>query len=346
MKILQDYAENLIYTKYEENTLYYVMLLCALEMLHATRASFLLYEKESNILYSKKTICFKGKKQIIENTDNKVKHVIINLRNDYRNMVKKKTELVMINYANDIPNLSLEMDAILGIKPKCLIVFPFYYYNDFIGVVEIAIEKSSFRLKEEEKAFLLVLLNFSSALIFGIRSYKWAIKDSLTESFTKSYFNKELEEIIISEWRAKKHRKRKTFCLCLLDVDDFKQINDQCGHQTGDKVLQEFVSIVSGVLRGDDILGRYGGDEFALLLRNCSIKEASFVVKKIMKKVHNKVFTVDKKKLSFTISIGVAQYGIHGNDMKSLYKTADIALYHSKKIGKNCYTIYSSKLGS
>ncbi len=132
----------------------------------------------------------------------------------------------------------------------------------------------------------------------------------------------------------------KVQALVLLDVDNFKEINDTYGHQTGDIYLQDFVRAVRSVLRSDDILGRMGGDEFVLLLQNCSSRlEIEEIVQRIVEQV-SKISIRNLNLEKVGVSIGVALIPEHGNDYEKLNHKADKALYKSKNEGKNKFNIY------
>ena len=116
----------------------------------------------------------------------------------------------------------------------------------------------------------------------------------------------------------------------MLDLDDFKKINDNLGHITGDKVLREVAEIIRGSLRKNDIAGRYGGEEFLIIFPQTSIKDASEVCENIRRKVESKY---QSSNIKLTISGGLAVYK-EGN-AHHLIDQADAKLYEAKNSGKN-----------
>ena len=129
--------------------------------------------------------------------------------------------------------------------------------------------------------------------------------------------------------RAKRYNRG--LSIILLDVDDFKKVNDEYGHHIGDVVLGEFASVVQDAIRKVDAVGRWGGEEFLVILPETNLKEAEAVAEHIRRKVEDYTFTVARHKTS---SFGVSEY-IQGDNSQSLINRADKALYKSKELGKN-----------
>ena len=136
---------------------------------------------------------------------------------------------------------------------------------------------------------------------------------------------------------AQINRENKTGALLLIDVDNFKFINDTFGHTIGDMVLIDLVSILKENLREEDLLARLGGDEFAVLLNRVTTEEASIVAEKLRSAVEKTKLSSDNYQIpySYTISIGVApiQNGLH--EFRDVISRADFALYQSKEQGRN-----------
>ncbi|MGZ0020086.1 diguanylate cyclase [Nitrosomonas sp. wSCUT-2] len=123
-------------------------------------------------------------------------------------------------------------------------------------------------------------------------------------------------------------------CFALLDIDNFKQLNDTHGHQVGDDALIYLVEAVKETLRREDVISRYGGEEFAILLPNTSLKEAISTIARIKRYLTKKFFLHGNNRLLITFSAGVAQYQ-PGESQDNVFKRADEALYRAKSNGKN-----------
>jgi diguanylate cyclase (GGDEF)-like protein len=157
---------------------------------------------------------------------------------------------------------------------------------------------------------------------------KLANTDPLTGSFNRRYLN----EFSIEYLRIIK-RENKNLSLLMVDIDDFKNINDTFGHETGDKVIKQLVSIIKDVVRENDLIVRFGGDEFLILLPNTNLINARLVGQKIAD--HIDKYNKDKE-FNFTISMGVSMFNKQDNSIEDMISRADNALYEAKKIGKNC----------
>ncbi len=125
------------------------------------------------------------------------------------------------------------------------------------------------------------------------------------------------------------------FSLIMADIDHFKKVNDQYGHVTGDAVLRQVGSIISGVIRDTDHAGRYGGEEILIVLANTGLDEACRVAERIRRDIKARLFTTEnEKQFGVTVSMGVAEYNGEG-ELKNLIERADRALYRAKDAGRN-----------
>ena len=178
--------------------------------------------------------------------------------------------------------------------------------------------------------------NLLSALIYPLRNtllYKQAVEkayiDPLTGVNNRAAFDKAIEqEFDLAE------RHRNALSLMMLDIDHFKQINDNYGHVIGDTVLKNFADCVTDCIRRSDAIFRYGGEEFAIMLRNTELDGAELLAERMRKKVEETLFKYDSVKLSITVSIGVTQQ-LDQDDCNSLIDRADKQLYKAKQAGRN-----------
>ena len=133
--------------------------------------------------------------------------------------------------------------------------------------------------------------------------------------------------------------------LLMLDVDNFKIINDLNGHLFGDTVLSDVAALLKREFRTDDLIGRIGGDEFAIFMKNVPTKQ--FIQKKAEQIValFSEMYADKKKKISISCSIGSADMPGCGHTFQELYKCADTALYYAKSLGKNCCAAYVPHMG-
>jgi len=135
---------------------------------------------------------------------------------------------------------------------------------------------------------------------------------------------------------ARARRERSTVGIVIADLDHFKRVNDTHGHQVGDAVLREVAQRMGSVLRGHDLLGRYGGEEFLILLPGCGLKESWEVAERVRRGVAERPITTPAGSINLTLSLGTAAT-ISGDFRESdaLIQVADEALYRAKRGGRN-----------
>ncbi len=134
-------------------------------------------------------------------------------------------------------------------------------------------------------------------------------------------------------------RYNQVFSLLMLDADSLKKINDQHGHEAGDRLIITLGDTIKSCLRESDILARYGGDEFIALLPQTMIEAAGEVAERIRKAVENTAFDMKGVKVSTTLSIGVSSFPKQAQTIDELIRLADKSLYQSKSDGRNCVTL-------
>jgi len=162
--------------------------------------------------------------------------------------------------------------------------------------------------------------------------------DGLTGVYNRRFF----EESVEKEF-ATATRHSWPLSVIFVDVDRFKQINDSQGHQAGDKILREVASLLKANVRESDIVARYGGDEFVLLLPGLARDGAEKIAQRMVDDVREaRVAGADGGRIAITLSLGVATYDTESafSDAASLLAAADEALYHSKRNGRDRHTCY------
>ncbi|MEI6862928.1 MAG: sensor domain-containing diguanylate cyclase [Candidatus Omnitrophota bacterium] len=159
---------------------------------------------------------------------------------------------------------------------------------------------------------------------------KMAVTDSLTGLYVRRYFTERLDEELS---RSARHGLK--FSFLMLDIDDFKKINDTYGHLVGDVVLKDIGSIIKENVREIDLICRYGGEEFAAMLPETSNEGAFVVAERIRKRAEEHVFRAYDETLKLTVSLGVATYPDDSLNHQGIIEAADGALYKGKRSGKN-----------
>jgi len=162
-----------------------------------------------------------------------------------------------------------------------------------------------------------------------------ASHDLLTGLYNRRKFEEYLEEILINVREENRHHS-----LFYLDLDNFKIVNDTCGHVAGDELLKQLPALFNEVLRSGDIIARLGGDEFGIILENCDIKQAASIADKIRLKIKNYRFIWDDKTFEIGVSIGVIGITAENSNISQVLSSADVACYAAKDSGRNRVHVY------
>ena len=158
-----------------------------------------------------------------------------------------------------------------------------------------------------------------------------ATTDPMTKLYNRRYFIEMAEQFL-----KIMHRNKQKISVALLDIDKFKNINDTYGHQAGDKVIIHFAEALQGLVRKSDILCRFGGEEFIILLPHTALRGAVSLSEKIREEIGKLNIPVsDKKILNVTVSIGVSEVEYNDKDINDAIARADVALYGAKNSGRN-----------
>ncbi len=219
-----------------------------------------------------------------------------------------------------------------------LVVVPLLSSGTILGYLLLGNRKE--RAFDLELASIISLIANNVSLVFDkIKLFKemerLSITDALTGLFNRRYFYEALEKEIE---RVKRYKA--SFSIVLIDIDDFKKVNDEYGHLAGDRVLQVLADILRKALRKVDIIARYGGEEFILLLPNTQKAEAGMIANRIREEVSKTIFECHSDKgievvCPVTISGGITTCPDDFIDADRLLNAADKAMYEAKSLGKN-----------
>ncbi|MDH5612279.1 MAG: EAL domain-containing protein [Gammaproteobacteria bacterium] len=162
-----------------------------------------------------------------------------------------------------------------------------------------------------------------------------ASHDALTGLYNRRKFETHLKETLSSV-----KNENRTHVFLYLDLDQFKVVNDTCGHIAGDELLQQLPMLFHDVLRTGDIVARLGGDEFGVLLENCSLEKSILIADKVRENIKDFRFVWGDKTFEIGVSIGVVEINSENSDMASILSSADIACYAAKDAGRNRVHVY------
>ena len=161
--------------------------------------------------------------------------------------------------------------------------------------------------------------------------------DGLTGLYNRRYWQERFDEM-----HKLCVRREKPSTALMLDIDHFKRINDTYGHQAGDKVIKMLAALIKRCVRETDLAGRYGGEEFAIILNDSSVEDAKIVAERIRQLAQRLVVEHEGESISFTVSLGLAQFTPDFKGAMAWLECADQALYEAKENGRNQYRIYAA----
>jgi len=171
------------------------------------------------------------------------------------------------------------------------------------------------------------------------RIMQMATHDALTGLPNRHLLKDRIKQVL-----AHDRRRHEQAAVLFVDLDNFKMINDSLGHAMGDLLLQEVAARLNAIIRCEDTVVRHGGDEFILLLPNITgSQEAKVVAQKILNEL-TRTFHIQGEELHIGGSIGIALFPSDGNDMETLLKCSDVAMYYAKKSGRNNYQFFSPEM--
>jgi two-component system, cell cycle response regulator len=239
-----------------------------------------------------------------------------------------------------LPN-NIDLDGVLTeFKPSEVFIEPIEFKGVNLGVLVAATgaHPSDERTEQLIQLFSRSLgLALNNAMIHS-KFQKLAAVDGLTNVYNRRFGMERLKEDF-----SRSVRDRSNLSLAMVDIDHFKKVNDTYGHLVGDKVIVLIAAIIKKALRDGDIVVRYGGEEFLLVLHGASCGDAEVVCERIRHQVNDTIFKDGDQQIDLTVSIGLVSYPeqMSGNEVELLDK-ADQALYHGKQTGRNKVVRYGA----
>jgi diguanylate cyclase (GGDEF)-like protein/PAS domain S-box-containing protein len=205
--------------------------------------------------------------------------------------------------------------------------------------VEIPIELSITQIKHGQEVFFSAFIREITERKESEQHIQYlANYDPLTGLPNRNQLNERVKYAI-----SLAHRNHNNLAIMFLDLDHFKDVNDTLGHSIGDRLLVELANRIIAVLREEDTVARFGGDEFIFLLPNVNEEGAAVVAQKLMGVIASPV-VVEEQHLSVTASIGIAMYPDDGLDIETLLRNADVAMYKAKEESRSGYRFYTAAM--
>jgi diguanylate cyclase (GGDEF)-like protein len=300
----------------------------AKKLIKAEAWSFLLIDEEAGDLVFEKT---SGKKK----NKKKVKKNRLKIGEGIAGWVAQELIPVVIPDVSTDPRFSSKIDRQITLKTKTIMCVPIKSKGNILGVLEIVNKTTNEPFTKDDLNLILRIVDHAAIAIERASLYQkmeeLSITDDLTKLFNTRYLNRTLE---IEINRANRHHT--SLSLIFMDVDHFKTINDNYGHIVGSKLLVEMGQLLIKCLRTVDIVARYGGDEFVIVLPQTPPNNAIQIAERIRKTMEHNVFLKkDGYSLKLTASFGVASYPESAKSKEELLRLADEAMYRVKYQTRN-----------
>lgn len=243
--------------------------------------------------------------------------------------MREKSDQLIGNYSSDLKEDIIPKDK--GFRS--MMISPLPFEDKAIGALLVVHTVPDYYTEEDMKLFSML----SAQIGLAVRNIQiqqtmgtMAITDSLSGLFTHGYFQENL-----SEGLTKAKYDNKPLSMMIIDVDFFKKVNDTYGHPQGDALLKQLGGVLRSMARKEDVLCRYGGDEFTVTMYNTNRISAVILAEKIRTAVEEYEFVVKGQVAHITISGGVASFPEDAQTKKELVECADKAMYQSKQAGRN-----------
>ncbi|NVJ61869.1 MAG: diguanylate cyclase [Gammaproteobacteria bacterium] len=247
-------------------------------------------------------------------------------------------EILLRQYSDRFAFLSQSNEPVVGGKMQSVIYLPIRSRsNKMLGCLTIQSVKVDM-FSDDDVDFIRTITNYAGIALDNIISHEELKRMSSTDYLTnlpnrRSFL--ESSQYLISVAK----RSNTAISVAMADIDHFKQFNDQYGHDCGDFVLQKVASLFRMLLREQDIVARWGGEEFIFMLPNTAIEGGVIVLEKLRKKLEEQEFDYDGKQLSISATFGIS-FLSPAIDLETVIDQADLALYDGKNAGRNCVQVY------
>ncbi|AWL30375.1 GGDEF domain-containing protein [Acinetobacter defluvii] len=245
--------------------------------------------------------------------------------------------------------LIFERHAIFLGSIPCLIVFYAISLLNIFQILPYALIFHPYTMVTEQSQNFMIILNLIISTVVGVTIIRvfyaflnrWKAReqkqrvlmslDPLTQILNRRGLSDHYESL-----QQHAEIQNHPLCVALLDIDYFKKVNDQYGHDAGDQVLQKIAQILKLNLREYDHIGRFGGEEFMIIFTNTSSNMAFSILERCRKSIEHHELAYQGQIIRFTASFGLSCSELYGYDQQTLLQKTDLALYEAKKSGRNC----------
>jgi diguanylate cyclase (GGDEF)-like protein len=242
-----------------------------------------------------------------------------------------------------LANSVLRDPRYLALRPnvRSALSLPLTYQDDLLGVLSLeSVREHSF--SQQDVLTLQSLADQLAIAFHNARAYQSALEQAITDGLTSLKTHRYFREALTREW-SRSVRGGRPFSVIMMDLDRFKQVNDRGGHLEGDKVLAAVAALLDNQSRQSNVVARYGGDEFAILMPEGNTEQAEILAERLRATVETDRFL---RAHGVTVSIGIATFPDHGPTPEEILRVADSGMYLAKHRDGNCVRVASPSLAT
>jgi diguanylate cyclase (GGDEF)-like protein len=242
---------------------------------------------------------------------------------------------VFLQDVKDDPRFSRKVDELTGFKTKSIICVPLKIHGKILGVIEIVNVKNIALFETKYLPFLTILTDYTAIAIENSRLFAKIQRMNVTDEYTGLYNARYLHQIL-EELIENSDRRNSEFAVVFVDIDNFKTVVDSHGHLLGTKMLKEFGQTITDCLFEKDILVKYGGDEYVIILPDSNRQEAKKLTEKTLSVIRETTYLQSEfQPVNVTASFGIAMYPSDAGTIKDLLILADKTMYRVKNTTKD-----------
>ncbi len=237
-----------------------------------------------------------------------------------------------------LANSALRELRYVALRPgvRSALSLPLKYRHDLLGVLSMeSLREHSF--SPQDVMTLQSLADQLAIALHNARAYQLALDQAITDGLTGLKTHRYFREALDREWR-RSARTGRPFSVIMMDLDGFKQVNDQGGHLEGDRVLAAVATLLDARSRQSNVVARYGGDEFAILLSETNLEQAEILAERLRQAIQAEHFL---REHGVSASIGIATFPDHGPTPEEVLRVADSGMYLAKHCDGNCVKVAS-----
>jgi len=249
--------------------------------------------------------------------------------------VAQHNKPLLVNDVHADPRFASRFDGASRFHTQSILCVPLAFKDRTLGVIELVNGQGDGGFSEEDLKILGTVAEFSAIAIENARNFhkvqELTVLDDHTGLFNSRHLRRQLDQEVVRATRF-----GHPVSLIFFDLDHFKRVNDTHGHAMGDEVLKRAVAVCQQQLRPTDVFGRLGGEEFGILLHECSRHQGMEIANRVRAAIAEMPIRGDDCVIAVSASVGLASTDTSGYELQRLCKEADAALYRAKRAGRNC----------